>query len=120
MKFDALDSDLALYIFRSGSAASKDAFFDAARPSLPLDPLLEGPNNSWDAFSDSFFGGIYELDGPGVVILWPDAYAMKVSSPRDFEIAVGALSQVSDSLSNPRTTANRNKLVAVYVVESSG
>jgi hypothetical protein len=88
VKRDALGSDLALYVLRTEEGYGRDGFFDAVRSSLPLDPPLDGPNNKWDALSDSIWWGVFELDTPGAVILWPDAGAMKAFSPNNFEIAM--------------------------------
>ncbi|WP_328650327.1 hypothetical protein OG598_18465 [Micromonospora sp. NBC_00330] len=48
---------IRVYSLSTGAGGGRDAFFDAVRGTLPLDPPLAS-NYSWDALADSIFGGL--------------------------------------------------------------
>lgn len=58
------------------SVLDTTAFHRAAVECLPLDPPLRGRERNWDAFQDSLFNGLAELQRTQVVIVWTDAHVM--------------------------------------------
>lgn len=100
------------YVLPRGMA-SRESFFDAVRRGLPLDPPLEG-SRSWDALSDSLWGGIDGLESDRVVIIWREAAAM-TAAPEELDIALKVLADVAASLADPSMTNGRPKDVSVYI-----
>jgi hypothetical protein len=96
VKNAAAQQGVPLYVISPGGQAGRDAFFDAVRHALPLDPPVVYPR--WDALSDSLWKGIRVLDVPRVAILWPDSSPFSEESPRDFELALSVLRDVTDGL----------------------
>ena len=76
----ARGADLAVFVILTGKRAGREAFFDAVRATLPLDPPLQS-SRSWDALSDSLWEGLLQLDVNGIVIAWPDAAGFKGRQP---------------------------------------
>jgi hypothetical protein len=110
--------DTPVYTISTSGQASREAFFDAVRRALPLDPPLQS-SRSWDALSDSLWQGLYSLDVNRIVILWPDSSSLKNASPRDFDLALSVLADVADGLADPVATVGRPVDVCTYVVQSS-
>lgn len=103
-------------IFRlPASISSKDDFFEAVRDTLPLEPPLQS-NRSWDALSDSLWAGLDRLPDGKIVIVWPEALAMKTHAVQDFDIATDILAELPKSLSNVGITAGATKELLVLQV----
>ena len=97
---------------------SRDAFFDAVRGLLPLAPPLAS-NYSWDALSDSLWGGLDELGDESMAIVWHGAEQLEQASSRDFEIARSILADVSDSLADADATQGQTKRVVVLLARAA-
>lgn len=95
-------------------ASSGADFFNAVRASLPLDPPLMGLR-SWDALSDSLWGGIDRIDASIVVITWTGASDLRLNAPDDFAIAMNVLGDLASSLGRWDDTDGEPKQVCVYV-----
>jgi hypothetical protein len=115
---EAVDRDVLIYIISTGGQTGREAFFDAVRHALPLDPPVLS-YHSWDALSDSLWQGLYSLNVTRVVILWPDASSLKDTSPSDFGLALSVLTDVANGLADPVATVGRPLDVCTYVVQSS-
>jgi hypothetical protein len=98
----------------SGGIASREAFFDAVRETIPLDPPIVS-SRSWDALSDSLFGGLVSVDQDRILIIWPNANTMAASSPIDYETAVHVLTDVVSSLADRESTQGNQKRVSVIL-----
>ena len=95
-------------------AATRDAFFDAAREGLPLDPPVLG-SKSWDALADSIWAG---LDGVGtrdVAIAWLGASNFKELAPAEFHIAYEILKSLTERLSSWEATDGEPKQITVLL-----
>jgi hypothetical protein len=101
----------------TGDGAGRDAFFDAVRNTLPLDPPLVS-NWSWDALSDSLFGGLYALGVNRVVVVWPDAPALRDASPADYATAVSVLNDVAELLAEPKYTNDHPTELSVHIAST--
>jgi Barstar (barnase inhibitor) len=97
-----------------GGIKDKRAFFEGIRKSLPLDPLVVG-DRSWDALSDSLWGGLYNVDTSSIAIIWPGSSEMAKAQPEDFEIAKSALSDLTESLADAKATVGNVKQVVVVL-----
>ena len=91
-----------------------DSFFDSVRDSLPMDPPLQR-NRSWDALSDSLWGGIDSLPCDKVLIIWRYSSTMASATSSDYEIAKEILNDVSCSLGRSDDTDGNTKEVCVIV-----
>jgi hypothetical protein len=89
-----------------------DSFVGAATALFPLDPPWYG--NSWDAFADCLWEGLYELPDQRIAILWPDT-TLRIPDPKTYELALSVFDQVSEELADSRATLGRPKEVAVVV-----
>jgi hypothetical protein len=105
---------LPAYVLSTGGGAGRDAFFDAVRRSLPLDPPVMS-SRSWDALSDSLWEGIYSLPEDKVMILWEDGNRFKATAPEDFEVALSILADLARQLADPTATVGKPKSLFVYV-----
>ncbi len=94
--------------------ADRNSFFDCARANLPMDPPLFS-NRSWDAFSDSLWGGIDALPESKILIVWRKANTMASASCSDFEIAKGILLELANSLGCSDDTDGNPKEVCIIV-----
>ena len=123
--FDARDLNLETLVAEAKTAgfkvlllkqgiSTREALFDAVRQSLPLDPPIVS-SRSWDALSDSLWGGLASLDQDRILILWPSSTTMATSSPRDYETAVEVLKDVIASLANDEATQGRAKRLSVIL-----
>ncbi len=91
---------------------SRQAFFDAVRATLPLDPPLKG-NRSWDALSDSVWSGLDACAENGFVVVWPRYTRMRDAAPADFATATDVLAEVAASLADPEATAGAPKRLVI-------
>ncbi|MFD2764797.1 barstar family protein [Micromonospora eburnea] len=106
--------NMRVYLLSTGAGGGRDAFFDAVRAALPLDPPLVS-NNSWDALADSMFGGLVLLDVGQVLVVWTDAAEMIVTAPEDADTAVSVLVQTATDLAEPKYTQGRPLSVTVLL-----
>lgn len=104
----------AVYVLGASLAATRDGFFAAVRAVIPMDPPLASAY-SWDALSDSMFGGLYLLPEDEIVILWPESSAFSAAEPREYEIAVAVLADVAQTLSDHDLTVGNPKRLCVYI-----
>jgi hypothetical protein len=119
MNVDALvkqakEEGRATYVLPGTEIRSSQSFFEAIRAALPLDPPIVG-SRSWDALSDSLWGGLDSLDATRVLILWPNSSAMRRSAPDDYELAASVLADVATSLGDPNATDGNPKEVSVLL-----
>lgn len=115
---EASQSGIAVYLLSVPEPADRQAFFDAVRAVLPLDPPLFG-SAKWDALADSLWSGIHDLNDQSVVIAWPDADLMRNASPTDYEVALEVLRDTARSLADVQLAVGRPKNVYAYVVSSA-
>jgi Barstar (barnase inhibitor) len=92
----------------------KRAFFEGIRKSLPLDPPILG-YHSWDALSDSLWGGLEGVDASEIAIIWPGSAEMASAQPEDFEIAKSILSDLTESLADAKPTLGNVKQLVVVL-----
>ncbi len=104
----ALTMRAATFSLSTKGASTRADFFDAVRASLPLDPPLVG-SKSWDALSDSLWGGIDGVDTSIVLITWTGAADLQRASPDDFDTAMAVLRDLTSSLGNWEDTAGEPK-----------
>lgn len=104
-----------VYRLPRNGVIDKSSFFQAVRDWLPNEPPLAGPHNVWDALSDSLWGGFDALDAPRIVLIWPNASAMRRASPDEYRGALEILKFVADALADPRATVGRPKVLSIYV-----
>ena len=102
------------YVLPSAGLVNRDSFFEAVRRSLPLDPPLVG-TRSWDALSDSLWGGLDALNNNRIVIIWPNSVGMSRASQKDYTLALKVLQDVAASLADPRATNGKPKEIYIYV-----
>jgi Barstar (barnase inhibitor) len=95
--------------------ASAASFFDAVCAVLPMNPPLMRASESWDALSDSVWGGLGDLDESRLVIVWADSEPLARSDPDAFGIAVDILASLPADLANPEFNAGISKEVTVLV-----
>jgi Barstar (barnase inhibitor) len=115
---EARDVGLPVFVISTGAHGEGEAFFSAVRAVLPLDPPLKS-SRSWDALADSLWEGIRLLDSETAVIVWPDSWQFKNANPRDYDVAIAILDDVSRSLRNPVVTGGRPKAVSILLGASS-
>jgi hypothetical protein len=111
---EAARRDVLIYVISTGGQAGRDVFFDAVRRTLPLNPPIMS-SRSWDALTDSLWQGIYELNRPRVVILWPDSSPFSDAAPGDFEIALSVFDQVASELADVEVTLGEAVEACFYV-----
>jgi hypothetical protein len=104
-----------VFFLSTGVGGGHDAFFDAVRATLPLDPPLKS-NRSWDALSDSLFGGLDELGADRVLLMWTDAAKMVAAAFDEADIALEVLADVAATLAEPNYTAGRPVSLTVLMV----
>jgi len=92
----------------------RKSFFDVACATLPMDPPLQS-DRSWDALSDSLWGGIDALPSRRIFIVWKESSSMSRSTGADYEIAKQILSDVATSLGSLDCTAGNPKEVCVVL-----
>ena len=95
------------------------SFFDAVRRSLPLSPPLLG-DASWDALSDSIWGGLDELEADRIAIVWRETRQLMEGDRSAYEVAVEVLQGISDTIADPEFTAGEPKQVVVVLQQPVG
>jgi hypothetical protein len=119
IKQEAVRRNIPAYVISTDQRVGREAFFDAVRGTLPLDPPLMS-SRSWDALSDSLWEGIRSLGANRVVVLWPDSSLFSEGAPREFDIATSVLADVARSLADPETTRGRPVEMSIYIGRPSG
>ncbi|WKU02996.1 barstar family protein [Micromonospora sp. HUAS LYJ1] len=110
---------IPVFTLVTGVGGDHGAFFDAVRTTLPLDPPLIG-KCSWDALSDSLFGGLYALGAKRVLLIWMDAPEMAAVDQSGINIALEVLADVVAMLADPRYAQDRLCSVTVLLSGSEG
>ncbi|MFH8394643.1 barstar family protein [Streptomyces sp. NPDC018036] len=115
---EAAGQDLPVFMLSTAGRTDKEAFFEAVRETLPLDPPLGTSRMMWDALSDSVWGGLHALKLPRVVIVWPGVRPT-AGAEDDFKTALNVLRDVIASLAEARYTGGRPTWLSVYVARAS-
>lgn len=111
---DAPLEKLFLLRLRTKGSGDREAIFEAFRRDLPMDPPVQTAH-SWEALSDSLFGGLLSLASTRVVILWEDAAQHESLRAGATGEALSILTEVAELLSSPQVTGGNSKLVAVLI-----
>lgn len=90
------------------------SFFDRAREILPMAPPLLG-SHSWDALSDSVWGGLYELDTKKLLVVWRDANQMASRARSDYDIAIEILNDLARDMGSAKDTGGKPKRVCIIL-----
>lgn len=114
IKQNAVRHNIPAYVISTDKRVGREAFFDAVRSALPMDPPLVS-SRSWDALSDSLWEGIRSLGANRVAVLWPDSSFFSEETPREFEIATSVLADVARSLADPKATRGRPVELSIYI-----
>lgn len=102
-----------IYRLKGDHADDRASFFDAVRATLPLDPPFVG-SYSWDALSDSIWGGLDGLETHRILKIWSNSDQLK-ESPKDFEFALSVLRQVTKTIASEELIAGSPKEVTVLL-----
>ncbi|MFI9785751.1 barstar family protein [Kitasatospora sp. NPDC051984] len=94
------------YRVDTAAAASRADFFDAVRGALPMDPPLLG-RRGWDALADSLWSGLHGAPGDTALIVVTDLTLLHDRAPGEFRTAVGILTELADTLTDPSFTGGR-------------
>jgi Barstar (barnase inhibitor) len=105
---------IPLYVISTGGEAGREVFFDAVRRVLPLNPPIVSAR-SWDALADSMWEGIYSLNRPRVVVLWPDSSPFSAAAPSVLETALSVFEQVASDLADVDATLGKPVEACFYV-----
>ncbi|MFF9839296.1 barstar family protein [Streptomyces sp. NPDC013740] len=111
---EAARQGVPAFTLSTAGRTDKEAFLEAVRQALPLDPLLGTFATRWDAVSDSLWGGLYGLGSSRAVIVWPDARPV-AGAWGDYRMALDIFRDVAGSLAEARWTNGRPMQVSVYV-----
>ncbi|MCB5164526.1 barstar family protein [Streptomyces bambusae] len=111
---EALLADLCVLPLRTGGSEDRDAIFEALRRDLPMDPPSHS-SRSWDAISDSLFGGLFNVQSAGVVIVWEDAGQHQSLRTGPASVVLSVLAEVADLLGSEEVTRANSKVVSVLV-----
>jgi hypothetical protein len=103
--------------------ATKFDFFTAARLNLPLDPPLgfhyRNPNGeyeeSWDALSDSLWGGVLSVKEPRVVIAWRDPSSLESADGGAGRTAVDILLSLPADADDAAITGGERRTVVILL-----
>jgi hypothetical protein len=107
-----------VYMLPRTGIVDRASFFDALRATLPLDPPIQTAR-SWDALSDSLWGGLDRLDADQVLIVWPNAAAMIPASRMEYDQALALLADVATMLADPNLMKGKPKQVSIIVGEGA-
>jgi hypothetical protein len=94
------------------------SFFIAAKLVLPMDPPLSGKVN-WDAFSDSLWYGIDNLNQQKIAVLWKQADNMMNLEARNFQIAVECFEDVATSIVEESNEKNLKSDILIFLFGTS-
>jgi hypothetical protein len=110
----ARGAGLPVFVVSTAGRTGREAFFDAARASLPLDPPVQSAR-SWEALSDSLWEGIWLQESDRVIIVWPDASEYRTTNEAEYEMALSIFRDVAESLRDATATNGRPKMLTVCV-----
>lgn len=65
--------DVVYFVIDGSNISGADSFYTEAASILPLDPPLTGTKRNWDAFVDSLWEGLANLEQSKVAIIWTNA-----------------------------------------------
>lgn len=110
--------DDGFYVIEFECRGSVIELFREFKQKLPLDPPISG-NVNWDAFTDSLWSGINDLENDLVALVWRDAWKLRQADNPSFEIAQEVLSTVACQLTAGAYGASRRKVVRVILVQET-
>lgn len=93
----------------SDSIVSKEMFLRSACDVLPFDPPIDEYCNSWDAFSDSLWGGFHSLEMPNIVVFWPNSEMLKKADHEAYAQITGIFDFISKTIRDPKYGNGRIK-----------
>ncbi|MFE2877154.1 hypothetical protein ACFXG6_22440 [Streptomyces roseus] len=111
---EAVQDGALVLTLSTGGLDNRERVFDGLRRDLPMDP----PNHSsysWEALSDSLFGGLWALEASHVVVVWRDALqheSLDVGVPSEVLLT---LEEVAEQLGDPQVTRGPTKILSVLV-----
>ncbi|MEV0990806.1 hypothetical protein [Streptomyces sp. NPDC049949] len=110
---DAIAAGIPHFVFDTRGREDRESIFREIRNSIPLDPPLAS-SGSWDALSDSLFGGLYETSGEFVTVVWMNA-GWREGVAGDLLTTFQIFEEVVALLQDERATAGKPKRVLVYI-----
>ncbi len=110
-----LEADgVVVYVIPSAGITDQASFFKAAEAALPLDPPEIGAGG-WDAFSDSLWNGIDELEAERVAILWPNGRAVAQAVAPELDLVFAVFDDVATALVENEGSSGGSKELSVLV-----
>lgn len=103
--------------FLPNSIESAKDFVVAIQELLPLDPPLFSESNSWDAISDSLWGGVHALQAGDVLIVWPSPSRLLTKDPFAHQQIVSVFESISRTLQDPKYGAGQITRLLVYLCD---
>lgn len=105
--------ELGYRVFSLPSGISdRGALIRAVKAAVPLDPPIQG-DDSWDAFSDSLWGGLDSLETRGVALLWPGSAQLREKQPEDYAIAGEVFADICSTLVTAQATSALKQIVVL-------
>lgn len=109
-----LSNGWIIFFLRGKIIFDRNSFFNAIKATLPLDPPIVG-SHSWDALSDSIWGGIDSIVENKIVIIWENTEVMQIHANEDYNIAIELLDDIAKSLNNDKATDGETKQVGIII-----
>lgn len=100
------------------SLSTKEEFMTAAHELLPFDPPFFSDSDSWDALSDSLWGGLHALHAIGVLIIWPHSKKLSLLDPITYRQIISIFESISKTIRNPQYGGGWTTNLLVLLVES--
>ena len=111
---DCVAAKATVFDLTTTGANDRDAFFDAVRTTLPLDPPLQS-SRSWDALADSLWEGLSNLDDRPIAVFWSGSGDFAAANPGDYEMAVAVFEDITRTLADPDATVGHPRQVTVFL-----
>ena len=88
-----LRNGYVVFTIETGNRGGRERVFESVKATFPLDPPVVSAR-SWDALSDSLWGGIVGLGARRIAGIWVDADNFARLDPEAFEIACDVFRQL--------------------------
>jgi hypothetical protein len=84
-------------LFAIDKPSDTSGFFSLVKSAFPLDPPISGRIH-WDAFDDSLWGGLDEVESGKVALVVRDAVSFRTSNYEDFQLAIEIIERVASEV----------------------
>ncbi|HHJ14476.1 MAG TPA: hypothetical protein ENJ79_08910 [Gammaproteobacteria bacterium] len=109
-------NDWVLFQVDCSKVSDRNTLFKCLCAALPMNPLIHS-DRSWDALSDSLWGGLHDVRKDKVLIILRGAKNLKSHLSKEYQKVIEIFGDVANTLTKKQYAGEKVKSVSIFLVD---